>query len=128
MRIWKKHLDQELIDLYFDRLFEEYGFNPFDFMNAVKDYALSSKEHVDLDLFKEVMCEDCDQCSDCDTVHNLEKKHNRVLSKLEDTRCRMKEVDGELTEERRLYTEMRTKYDKLKSNSVLFSMDEEGDL
>ncbi len=123
MRIWKKHIDPELIELFMQRLFEECGNSMFDFERAIKDFGLSSIrpppiEYADcIDTCESVHDLENDMANLKDKIIELKKKQTTLLEKI-------KEANSDSRRNCDLYTEMRNKYDELKANSVVFTMDD----
>jgi hypothetical protein len=102
----KDQLDRELIELFIDRLFQEYHYSVFEFEKAIMDFICDGKSPFKND--------DCDNCFAIDELENdneyLEKEKKVLQSKLKDATIR---VEG-------LKKEMET----LRKNSVLFTMED----
>ena len=114
MRIWKQHIDPELIDMFLDRLFEKCKCSIFEMERVMQDLACSDNlNHLYKDELEEI-------CKECDDVHHLEETVDNLgddINSLKD------DIKGNI----QLYLDMKKKYNFLKKNAVVFTMDEWGE-
>ena len=76
--MWKKHIDQELIDFFMDRLFEECGYSVFIMEQELKEFGYSGKEIlVNSEKYH------TDHCETCEDVDQLERKISLVKANLQ---------------------------------------------
>jgi erythromycin esterase-like protein len=131
--MWKKHIDSDLIESFMDRMFETYRYSFHDMENALKDFAYNSK------ICSDEICEDCSQIAAFDKqMEKLNEMRIKTIQEkdaaLEQRRITILDRDRRINERdkaikdsqrnRDLYTSMVERYNKLKENSVIFSMEE----
>jgi len=121
MRIWKEHIDTELIDMFLDMLFEKCGNSLYDFSKVLADFDF--KLDRDDDGYRRNDCSrNCHHLQDLDEI--FEKINTKNRKKILSLESKLKEsmIDNKRNHE--LYIKQRKQYLVLKRNSVVFSMDD----
>ena len=126
MRLWK--VDEDIIEMFLDRLFVRFGNSSYQLEQFLKEYAFEE------DMSSLWVGDECDECHD-DMKFNI-KRLNKQMEQLQAQRdtahkhtreAVSKGLEAKKDSQRNLamYMEMKMKYEKLKNNSVIFSMEEE---
>jgi hypothetical protein len=117
--MWKGKVDEQLIEMFLDKIFELLGNSPYDFERYLLDVACGDKDiprHGDVcDACRSECHEDCEWCDD------LEERLKDTITERDEA---VTERDEAITERDKAIT----KYHALKENAILFSPDDLKDI
>jgi len=128
--LWKKYIKKDLMEMFFQKLFENNGHSAFQMERAMKDYALGGGTTPYIK--KKNDCDECYLKDELDSLedesHDIRNENTNLTNTIHDLKDKIIEMKDERENLKDEITDMKDEHEKLKENSVFFSMDDLKDI